>query len=472
MRVFTLVLLISVLTACASAPGRPITEVPIAATYGHGDSASNAPRDTLAIDETSSQLADASLEVGGGENAWWAAFGDDRLNRLIEKVLAVNTDLVTAGLRLQQAHLATGLARDALMPHADAAISAGYSKALEGNTSGIRSSGASLSVGYEVDLWGKLRTQRDAARWEEHATAQDLLATHLLLVNEACNAYWTLAFLNQRIASAELSLDRLRRTQQLVQAQFDAGAVSRLEVREAEQNIETQLSTVSELTQQRVEARNALTVLLNGAPWPEVDERQDLQGLRSPEVVAGIPAELLARRPDLRATELRLRAALANARASAAGYYPTLSLTGTAGGSSAALGDLLANPVGTLGAGVALPFLRWKEMQLNVQRAGLDYQIAATEFRNALYRAFTEVDNALSARAELKRQLESSQKAFDAAVEVERLYEVRYRAGATPLRLWLDAQETRRSAELALAQAHLSQLQNDATLWKALGGGY
>jgi outer membrane protein TolC len=110
-------------------------------------------------------------------------------------------------------------------------------------------------------------------------------------------------------------------------------------------------------------------------------------------------------------------------------------------------------------------------MRLNSRIAGKNYEIASSDFRKALYTAFTDVDNALSARAELTTQLESSQQSFEAAVEVERLYEVRYRAGATPLRFWLDAQETRRAAELSLAQVRLIQLQNDSTLFQALGGG-
>jgi outer membrane protein TolC len=279
-----------------------------------------------------------------------------------------------------------------------------------------------------------------------------------------------LAFLNQRIAAGEQSLDRLQRTLALVQGQFNAGAVSRLEVREAEQNLESQHAAQSQLVQQRVEARNALTVLLDGQPWSESDELQSLNDAHSPEIQAGLPAELLARRPDLRAAELRLREALANIHVTLTSYYPAISLTGSVGGTSTALGDVLANPVATLGAGLALPFLHWNEMKLNAEISGTGYEIAASDFRKALYTAFTDVDNALSARVELTKQLDSQQKSFDAAVDVERLYEVRYRSGATPLRLWLDAQETRRSAELSLAEARLSQLQNDALLFQALGG--
>jgi NodT family efflux transporter outer membrane factor (OMF) lipoprotein len=459
---FVSVIVAAFLSACVTTPQHPVTEIQVAAGYGLGNSAKNAPRVKLNANTV------AATEALG--NPWWQQFGDERLNRLVAKVLEANTDLAVAGLRLKQARLTAGLASDALRPHVDAALSSGYDKPLQSGAGSTHSNTASIEVSYALDLFGKLRSQREAATWEAQATAEDLQSTALLLVGDTCNLYWTLAFLNQRVVAGEQSLDRLQRTLTLVQDQFNAGAVSRLEVREAEQNLESQRAAQSQLIQQRIETRNALTVLLDGQPWPELDELQSLDDTHLPDIEPGLPAELLARRPDLRAAELRLRAVLANVHATAASYYPSISLTGTIGGSSTALGDVLANPVATLGAGLALPFLHWNEMTLNTEIAGADYEIAATDFRKTLYTAFTDVDNALSARVELNKQLDARQKSFDAAVDVERLYEVRYRSGATPLRLWLDAQETRRSAELSLAEARLSQLQNDALLFQALGG--
>lgn len=459
-----------VLVGCATTRERPVTDIQVAASYGRGDSGKNAPSENLMAARAKAAAA-SGAGSSASSDAWWQSFGDQRLNRLVSRVLEVNTDLAAAGLRLKQARLQAGLASDALVPHLDAKASSSYDEPLQAGATGVRSNTVAATVSYEVDLWGKLRTQRDAAGWEAEATAEDLQSTRLALVGETCDLYWTLAFLNQQIASGQESLDRLQRTQTLVQSQFDSGAVSRLELQEAEQNVQSQRAAQSRLVQQRVETRNALTVLLDGQPWPDTDELQSLNGARSPQIQAGIPAELLARRPDLRAAELRLRESLANSRITLASYYPAISLTGSVGGASAALADVLANPVGTLGAGLAFPFLHWNEMRLNAQIAGTDYEIAATGFRKALYTAFTDVDNALSARGELAKQIDASQKSFDAAVEIERLYEVRYRAGATSLRFWLDAQETRRSAELALAQVRLDQLQNDAALFQALGGG-
>ncbi|HEY8507984.1 MAG TPA: TolC family protein [Steroidobacteraceae bacterium] len=446
------------LCACATRPPH-VPEVPVAAQYGNGDSSRNVPVTPF--------ISGAQVP---SEDEWWTRFGDERLARLVSRVRETNTDLVVAGLRLQRARLIAGLAFDATLPHLDASASAGRTEHLRGDGPATRSYGAQASLGYELDFWGRLRAQYAVARWEAEATEQDLHTTALLLVAETCNLYWNLAFLNERIAAGEESLASLRRTLALVEAQYKAGAVSRLEVREAEQSLRSQESAQSQLLQQRTETRNALTVLLNGNPWPTDDEPQDLSGAYSPEIEAGIPAELLSRRPDLRAAELRLKAQLTNREITRTSFYPSISLTGSASSGSSALRDLLENPVASLGAGLALPFLRWNEMRLEREVASVDAEIALNDFRDTLYRAFTEVDNALSAKAHLASELAAAREAYDAALEAERIYEVRYRAGAVPLRSWLDAEERLRAAQLAVSRARLSQLQNDAALFLALGG--
>jgi NodT family efflux transporter outer membrane factor (OMF) lipoprotein len=462
-RLASLVLLVSLLSACAGTGSHRLKDPSVSGAYGLGDSAKNLPTDAVSLGQNR-----ASKDVT--KDLWWQGFGDERLNRLVAQVLTVNTDLASAGFRLKRARLSAGLATDDLFPDLDISGSAGSSKQLNGSSKSVRSYSVSASLGYELDLWGRLRTARTIAQWEAEATEEDLQTTFLTLVGDTCDIYWTLAFLNQRIVSGEESLARVERTLALVRTQFDSGAVSRLEVREAEQNLQSQQAAQSQLIQQRVETRNALTVLLDGQPWPVADEPQTMTNAHSPDIEAGIPAELLGRRPDLRAAELRLRESLAQIKVVRTSYYPAIGLNASVGGSSTSLSDVLANPVQTLGAGLALPFINWNEARLNTAIAGAEYEIAANDFRRTLYLAFTEVDNALSARLELTKQVDLSQQSFVAASEVERLYEVRYRSGATPLRSWLDAQETLRISELSLAQARLTQLQNDSRLFQALGG--
>ena len=458
-----LVSVVSFLSACAGTGAHRLKDPSVATTYGAGDSTKNAPADKITLGQKRT-VQDRM------QDTWWKGFGDERLDRMIARVLEVNTDLASAGFRLQKARYSAGLATSDLLPDFDVSGSAGYTKPLSGNVKGVDSYGATASLRYELDLWGRLRTQRSIAQWEAQATDEDLQSTFLSLVSETCDLYWTLAFLNQRIAAGEESVARVQRTLQLVQSQFNAGAVSRLELREAEQNLDTQQAAQSQLIQSRVETRNSLTVLLDGTPWPITDEPQDMNNAHSPAIDAGLPAQLLGRRPDLRSAELRLRESLSDIKVTRVSYYPAITLNGSVGGSSDSLSSVLAHPVESLGAGLALPFIHWNEARLNTKIAGAQYEIAANDFRKTLYTAFTEVDNALSARQELSRQVDLSQRSFNAAVEVERLYETRYRAGATPLRQWLDAQETRRQAELSLAQTRLDQLQNDSKLFQALGG--
>ncbi len=457
--------LLAALAGCATAGSYPVEAAAVPSTYGAGSS-------SLGVADTAPVSGLDQPRVDVRDDAWWSGFGDARLDRLVLRVLEANNDLAVAGLNVQKARLQAGLAGNALWPNPElSAISGRTSRAIDRSDDWQRSDYTTgISLSWEVDLWGKLRTQRDMAVWSAQASEEDRQNTALVAIGDAVNYYWNLAYLNQSVDAGNANLARLQRTLELVQARFDAGAASGMEVRQARQSLEAQRSAQSALEQQRVETRNALTVLLDGQPWPQTDEPQSLAGAVSPALAAGLPADLLARRPDLRAAELRLRNSLKQIHVTATSYYPTLTLTGGVNTGGPSLGDVLRNPVATLGAGLGLPFLNLQRVQLETDVAGTDYQIAATSFRKTLYTALSEVDNALSAREQLAIQVAASQASFDEAVAVERAEEVRYRVGATGLRDWLLAQQTRRDAELSLARVRRDQLANDVTLFKALGG--
>lgn len=409
---------------------------------------------------------------------WWRQFNDPALDQLVESALARSNDLAAAAWRVRQAQLQAGIAATALAPTVAARASSNASRRLEGDGNATaRSSGAALSASYEVDLWGRVARTRDAAEWAARATQQDLEAAAQALAGTAAGLYWQLAHVQQRLASGQDSLAYALRTQELVRVQYAAGAVSALELREAEQTVASQRAALVLLAQQRVQTRNAIAILVDAPPGdatlaallPQVPERLPATAL--PSVAAGMPAELLARRPDLRAAEARLRNVLASGDATRASYYPALTLTGELGTSSSALLNLLSNPVAALGAGLTLPFLRAREMQLSGELAQAQYAEAVVNFRQTLYTALADVENALAARTQYAEQGQQLALQLAAAREAERLYEVRYRTGSSALRLWLDAQERRRSAELALQANRLDRLNALATLYRVLGGG-
>jgi outer membrane protein TolC len=224
------------------------------------------------------------------------------------------------------------------------------------------------------------------------------------------------------------------------------------------------------LLQSRVETRLALGLLRDGRTWPSADEPQALP-VSLPAIEAGLPAQQLARRPDLRAAEMRLRGMLASHDANRLSFYPSISLTGSYGGSSTSLSRVLADPAGALAAALALPFLQANQMRLSTQISEAQYEEARLDFRQTLWRALNEVESALSARTQLAAQAVELEASLEAASTAERLYEARYRAGAATLRAWLDAQERRRQAQLSLEQNRYDQLANLVALYLALGGG-
>ncbi|MGH8817951.1 efflux transporter outer membrane subunit [Achromobacter pestifer] len=411
--------------------------------------------------------AQAPLADGG---AWWRNFNDPVLNGLVDAVLARNNDLAAAAIRVRRAQYQAGLTEDKLIPQLGGDANVTRNRNLYGDRAIARTNAAELTVSYEVDLWGKLSRQRDAAQWEALATEQDRQSAALSLVGTTATLYWQTAFINQRIASSEESIAYARRTQDLVRAQYAAGGVSALELAEAEQTVASQQAAHALLVQQRVEYTNALTILFDGPPDRSMADPARLPQYPLPEARAGVPADLLGRRPDLRAAELRLRESLATVDATRASFYPPVTLTGAIGSASPSLSNILQNPVASLGVGLTLPFLQWTQMQLNIKISKADYEERVVNFRQSLYQAMADVENALSNRTQLRLQAEQLAVSVRAARDAERLYEVRYRAGAVSLKDWLDAQEKRRTAEVARDENELNRLVNQVTVYRALGG--
>lgn len=409
-------------------------------------------------------------------NQWWTLFKDPQLNTLVEDVLSRNSNLAVAGINLQQARIQARQTQSQQgVRIGDARVSTGRQFSLDGD--GDRSTGISLGypgLSYELDLFGKLANQTEAARWEARATEQDLQATAQSLIGTTAQLYWQLAYLNERYSVVQQNLATAQKTYDLVRVQYRAGAVSGLDQTQAEQAIQSQQATLSQIEQQRVETRTALAVLMNmPVQQLSIQEPQRLPNIALPAIAAGLPASLLSRRPDLNAAELRLRKALANKDANKASYYPSISLTGslsTGIGTSTSLSDALKNPVATLGAGLTLPFLQWNDMKRDLQVNELEYEKAILQYRQTIYEAFADVENALSNRTELTKQVELQRRNVELAEKTERLTEVRYRNGAVALKNLLDAQETTRNARLSLVQTRQNQYNAYVTLLQALGG--
>ncbi|MGL4896713.1 MAG: efflux transporter outer membrane subunit [Shewanella sp.] len=415
------------------------------------------------------QWQHAAVDSQVSLDPWWQKFNQPELNQLISQVLSSNHDLTIATLTLQKARLQAGLARDDLYPQLSSNNAASVNKPLEEGSSS-KAYKANLSVSYEVDLWGKVSANIDQAQWTALASLEDRESTAQSLVATTASLYWQIGYLHQRIALSNKSIEHSRQTLALTQRQYVSGAVTELNVLESQRSLAGQEAAHSQLEQQLVEAKNALAILLNRAPGQVAVEISQLPAVEVPEIGVGVPSELVGRRPDVKAALYQLRSALASKDATYASYFPSLSLTGSVGESTSELKELLRNPVGSLGAGLVLPFLQWNQMQINNDIADIDFQTAIVNYRKALYSAFKDVDNAISAKQQFAYQGERLAQQFSAAAQAEAIYESQYRHGAIGIQNWIDAQENRRSAEAALLENRYNQLISQATLYQALGG--
>ncbi|ELV8725751.1 efflux transporter outer membrane subunit [Vibrio fluvialis] len=400
---------------------------------------------------------------------WWTSFGDPQLNQWVEKVLATNSDLAIATLTLKQARLEAGLATSDTYPDVSASVSGERSKPLDGGDSS-KSYQASLSVSYELDLWGKLSAAKDAAMWTALATQQEREATAQSLVATTAQLYWQIGYLNQRVELSNNDIKDAKETLALTQSQYRHGSVTRVNVLEAERTLAGLEATHRDYLQQRTEAVNAFAILFDQPPQDLATSIPALPDYAVPNIEAGVPADVLNRRPDVKQSLFELKSVLATKDNTDTNYFPSLTLTGALGGSSTELRKLLSDPIGTLGADLTLPFLNWNEMQLNRDIAQVKYESAIISYRKTLYAALQDVDNALSAKENYEFQAEKLQMQYDSAAEVARIYKSQYEYGAIDITTLLDAQENERSAKASLLENRYNQLVNIATVYQSLGG--
>ncbi|MBF7685129.1 efflux transporter outer membrane subunit [Acinetobacter sp. B10A] len=402
---------------------------------------------------------------------WWTLFGDQTLNHLIEHVIQENHNLAIAGLTLQQARLKAGLAENQQGFRVNASSSTRHKFMFEDGSNQAQGVSANVGVSYELDLFGKLSHQTQSAQWEAQASAEDLQATAQTLIATTAKLYWQLAYLNESKTTAQQSLAHSQQLDRLVNTQYKLGAVSGLETAQAAQAVQSQMANLNRIEQSLVETRTGLATLLH-IPIQQlnISEPAQLPQTTLPAIAAGLPATLLARRPDLQAAEFRLRKTLENTNATRASYYPSISLTSNLGSSSTALTELIKNPILTLGANLSLPFLQYNDMKRNIAVSQLDYDKAVLQYKQTLYQAFADVENALSNQTQLANQVRAQADTLALSERSEKLILVQYKYGAVALKNVLDQQESTRNTHLNLVNLKQSQYNAYVTLLQALGG--
>ncbi|EKQ8497499.1 efflux transporter outer membrane subunit [Salmonella enterica subsp. enterica serovar Montevideo] len=400
----------------------------------------------------------------------WKEFNDPHLDNWLHQVMTNNNDMAIAAMRVYRARLDAERTGITNTPALKGSLGVDGKKQLN-NSSGMTKSGSfSLNTSYELELWGKIARQRDVAEWAVHASEEDFRSARLTLLAEASNNYWRIGFVNQQIAILQQSIDYAKETLRLAEIRYRAGSTSLQDVIDAQQNLLTQENQLTGLQRERSQVLNKQAVLLGTVPGCLIVEPTTLPKGSLPKVNANIPARVLMRRPDISAKEWQLREALATVDIKRSEYYPTFNLTGALGTSSTSLLSLLHNPVGSVGANLTLPFLEWRQWDIEVKIARNDYEQRVLEFKQLLYKAMSSIEDALSLRNQLMVQEARLRDELELARKSEWLNKVRYQQGAVRISFWLDAQEKRRQVEFRMNENRFNQLQNLAKIYLEFGG--
>lgn len=406
------------------------------------------------------------------DSDWWQAFHDPELTTLIERALANNPDIAIAGARIRDARAQELGAQSSLLPTLEGAAGAARSRSVSpfGTPTVQTAAQPLLQASWEADLFGRLSDQKSAARsaWLASGAARD--AIRLSIASTVANGYVTLLALDARLTVARQTVDARQQALVLIKRRADAGYSPKLELAQAEAEYQGAIQIVAPLEEARSRQENVLRLLCGDLPGT-VTRGVSLATLAEPAVPAGLPSELLRRRPDVAQAELLLAAsdhALAAARKR---FLPQLRLTGSAG---AAFSTLLADPITlwSVGGSILAPLFEGGRLRAGAESAAAQRDTAAFAYRKAALNAFREVDDALSGVVRADTQLRVLTAQRDALAETFRLASNRYRAGYSPYLEQLDAQRGLLATELGLVQARADVFTARISLYQALGGGW
>lgn len=408
-------------------------------------------------------------------DTWWQDFGSARLDAFVTEALATTPDLRIQAERVVQAELALRQAGASLLPSLDVS---GGSSARNVDSNESSSTGIDLGASYEIDLWGRIAAGVDASRAGLMATRFDYDAARLSISASVATTWFQVLALQERLDIARRNLATAERVLRVVQARYDNGAASALDLSQQRTTVLNQRKAIEPLEVQLRQTRSALAILLGRNPQagPTPDGAggiERLGALQVPAVGAGLPSELLMRRPDLAASEARLAAAAANIAAARAALLPGISLSAGAGVGSAAL-LALADTTRTLSisASVLQKIFDGGRLRADVDIQRSRQRELVESHRRAILAALKEVEDALANGVRDTNQEAAEREILAEAERSLRLAELRYREGAEGLLTVLLAQRTLFASQDQLALTRLARLTAAVNLYKALGGGW
>jgi multidrug efflux system outer membrane protein len=457
----------SLFTGCTVGPNYRRPAAPIPATYR-----APAPLPPL----RAASLADLK---------WWEVFKDKSLQVLIETALAQNYNLQDAVARVWQARANLGITRSNQYPNFS--VIGGITTfripqngvvpvpALNTTRQNSTTGFAFLDLlSFEVDIWGRLRRSTEAARAQLLQADENRKTVITTLVSDVATSYFTLRELDLELEISRRTLATRQESLRLVQAQRAGGVATLLDLRQAEQLVESAAEAIPSFQQQIEQTENQISVLLGKNPGDVIRGRSLTAQEMPPSVPTGLPSALLERRPDIRAAEQALIAANAQIGVAKAAYFPQIALSGLIGGQSSQLVSLFSarNDAWLFGPQVTQPIFYAGRLGSSVKLSEATRESSLTQYRKAIITAFSDVSNALIAYQRVREERVHEERLVAALADRKRLAYVRWEGGVDTMLNALQADNDLFSAELTLAQIRLNELLSVVQLYKALGGGW
>ncbi|HEY9199004.1 MAG TPA: efflux transporter outer membrane subunit [Gammaproteobacteria bacterium] len=444
------------LTACSTAPFmRPHTDLPAA------------------------WRSPAATGTALADRPWGELFQAAEIQTLIRSALEQNADLRIAAERVELARAQYGIQRSNLYPNVlgDAAYTRSrqpsIASATENRTGETASIGLAMPV-WEIDLWGRLRAQNEAAWRSVLASEENRRFLYVSLIAQVVLAYLDLMEADAQLEIARRTAQTRRESLRLVRLRFDNGIVSAVDLQQAESLLAGAEVTIADLQRRQVQGENFLSVLIGRNPGPIARALKLSDYALPPELPAGMPAQLIERRQDVRAAEQTLAASQANVDAAKKAYLPAISLTGFLGVISPELEDLFdsGRDAWSVSPALTAPIFTAGRLASNVEFAEAQQRIAAEQYRQAIRNALREVEDALVAYQRLREQRDALERVVAADRERLRLTRMRYEGGVSSYFEVLDSERQYFSSELSLVQTTRAAYASVVQLYRALGGGW
>ncbi|MDE1163953.1 MAG: AdeC/AdeK/OprM family multidrug efflux complex outer membrane factor [Pseudomonas sp.] len=455
---------VAVLSGCSMIPEYKQPAAPVAAAYPQGPAYSPAE---------AASMAEA-------EQGWRQFFHDQALQQLIQASLVNNRDLKVAVLNIEAYRAQYRIQRADLFPavNANATGTRSRTPADLSSTGQARVGGeytANLGVSsYELDLWGRVRSLSDQALETYLSSEEARRSTQISLVASVANAYYTWQADQAQLKLSQDTLGAFEESYRLTSRSSEVGVSSALDLAQSRTSVETARVALAKYQRQVAQDENALVLLLGGPLPANLAQAKPLDAELVSELPAGLPSDLLQRRPDILEAEHALKASNANIGAARAAFFPTISLTASAGSASSDLGNLFKGGQGawSFAPSISLPIFNAGSLRASLDYSKIQKEISVANYEKSIQTAFQEVSDGLAARKTYKDQLQAQKDLVQANQDYYRLAERRYRIGVDSNLTFLDAQRSLFSAQQSAITDRLAQLASEVNLYKALGGGW